>query len=77
LSQVSKVIKQLTSNQRKFIAEVVGTFIVVVFATGSVVINAKLGNKLGIPFVAFAPFVGGAIGVYLFGKTSMAHFNLL
>jgi hypothetical protein len=26
-------------------------------------------------FVAFAPFVGGAIGVYLFGKVSMAHFN--
>jgi glycerol uptake facilitator-like aquaporin len=30
---------------------------------------------LGIPFIAFAPFVGVAIGVYLFGKISMAHFN--
>jgi aquaporin Z len=30
---------------------------------------------LGIPFIAFAPFVGVAIGVYLFGKVSMAHFN--
>jgi aquaporin Z len=30
---------------------------------------------LGIPFIAFAPFVGVAIGIYLFGKISMAHFN--
>ncbi|MGA7010207.1 MAG: aquaporin, partial [Nitrososphaeraceae archaeon] len=54
---------------------VIGTFIVVVFATGSVVIDAKLGGVLGVPFIAFAPFVGVAIGVYLFGKISMAHFN--
>ena len=38
-------------------------------------IDAKLGNTLGVPFIAFAPFVGVAIGVYLFGKISMAHFN--
>lgn len=75
MSQVSNLSKRLTSNQRKFIAEVIGTFIVVVFATGSVVIDAKLGNSLGVPFVAFAPFVGVAIGVYLFGRISMAHFN--
>ena len=30
---------------------------------------------LGLPFIAFAPSVGVAIGVYLFGKISMAHFN--
>ncbi len=74
-SQVSNLTKRLASNQRKFIAEVIGTFIVVVFATGSVVIDAKLGNPLGVPFVAFAPCVGFAIGVYLFGRISMAHFN--
>jgi aquaporin Z len=39
------------------------------------VIDAKLGNMLGVPFIAFAPFVGVAVGVYLFGKISMAHFN--
>lgn len=44
-------------------------------ATGSVVLDAKAGGVLGLPFVAFAPFVGVAIGVYLFGKISMAHFN--
>jgi hypothetical protein len=30
---------------------------------------------LGVPFIAFAPFVGVAAGVYLFGKISMAQFN--
>jgi aquaporin Z len=75
LSQVSKLVKLLTTSQKKFIAEIIGTFIVVVFATGSVVIDAKLGGVLGVPFIAFAPFVGVAVGVYLFGKISMAHFN--
>ena len=40
-----------------------------------VVIDAKMNGILGIPFIAVAPFVGVAIGVYLFGKISMAHFN--
>jgi glycerol uptake facilitator-like aquaporin len=40
-----------------------------------VVIDARLNGKLGIPFIAFAPFIGIAMGVYLFGKISMAHFN--
>jgi len=70
-----KVAQRLTSDQKKFIAEVIGTFIVVVFATGSVVIDAKLKGALGIPFIALAPLVGVAIGVYVFGKISMAHFN--
>ncbi len=39
------------------------------------VIDAKLNGRLGIPFVAVAPFVGVATGVYPFGKVSMAHFN--
>ena len=44
-------------------------------ATGSVVIDAKLHGILGLPFIAFAPFMVVAIGVYLFEKISMAHFN--
>src|SRR5205823_12264334 len=55
-------------------SEFIGTFILVVFATGSIVVNS-INGILGIPFIAFAPFVGVAIGVYLFGKISMAHFN--
>ncbi len=70
-----KVARRLSINQRKFLAEVIGTFIVVVFASGSVVIDAKMHGVLGVPFIAFAPFVGIAIGVYLFGKITMAHFN--
>jgi aquaporin Z len=70
-----KVVRRLSINQRKFLAEVIGTSIVVVFATGSVVIDAKVNGRLGVPFIAFAPFVGVAIGVYLFGRISMANFN--
>ena len=70
-----KITQRLTTNQRTFLAEIIGTFIVVVFATGSVVIDAKLNGLLGVPFIAFAPFIGVAIGVYLFDKISMAHFN--
>ena len=70
-----RIAARLTSSQKRFVAELIGTFIVVVLATGSVVVDAKFGGKLGLPFIAFAPFVGIAVGVYLFGKISMAHFN--
>ncbi|MGC1932867.1 MAG: aquaporin [Candidatus Nitrosopolaris sp.] len=70
-----KLSNRLTPNQKKFVAEVIGTFIVVVFATGSVVLDSKMHGVLGISFIAFAPFVGIAVCVYMFGKISMAHFN--
>jgi len=70
-----KLSDRLTPNQKKFVAEVIGTFIVVVFATGSVVIDSRLHGALGISFIAFAPFVGIAVCVYMFGKISLAHFN--
>jgi aquaporin Z len=70
-----RIAAKLTLPQKRFAAEAIGTFIVVVLATGSVVIDAKFESRLGLPFIAFAPFVGVAIGVYLFGKISMAHFN--
>ena len=70
-----RIAAKLNPAQKRFAVEVIGTFIVVVLATGSVVIDAKSGGRLGIQFIAFAPFVGVAIGVYLFGKISMAHFN--
>lgn len=75
MSQILKITNRLTLVQKKFFAEAIGTFIVVVCATGSVVFDAKVGGILGIPFIAFAPFVGVAVSVYLFGKISMAHFN--
>jgi aquaporin Z len=72
---LQRIVCRLTSNQKKFVAEIIGTFIVVVLATDSIVIDAKTNGILGIPFIAFAPFIGVAIAVYLFGKISMAHFN--
>jgi aquaporin Z len=75
LSQVLRLTSKFTTTQKKFFAELIGTFIVVVFAAGSVVLDAKLGGTLGTPFIAVAPFVGVTIGVYLFSKISMAHFN--
>ena len=70
-----KIAHKISVNQRIFIAEIIGTYIVVVFATGSVVLDARMNGALGIPLIAIAPFVGVAIGVYAFGKISMAHFN--
>lgn len=75
MSQILKITNRLTLAQKKFFSEIIGTFIVVVCATGSVVFDAEVGGILGIPFIAFAPFVGVAVSVYLFGKISMAHFN--
>jgi aquaporin Z len=70
-----RIAAKLDPSQKRFVAEVIGTFVIVVLATGSVVTDTKFGGRLGLTFIAFAPFVGVAIGVYLFGKISMAHFN--
>jgi hypothetical protein len=56
-----RVARRLSINQRKFVVELIGTFIVVVLATGSVVIDAKVHGVLGVPFIAFAPFIGVAM----------------
>jgi MIP family channel proteins len=72
--QVSRL-NGLSSNQKKFFAELIGTFVVVVFATGSVVLDAKYVGAFGLWFVALAPAVAVALMVYAFGKVSMAHFN--
>jgi aquaporin Z len=58
-----------------FISELVGTFGLLVAATGSIVYDSGLGNSLGPIFVAGIHFIGLAIVVYAFGKHSLAHFN--
>jgi aquaporin Z len=63
------------SNLRIFLVELIGTFILVVFATGSIVYDVQTGGTLGITFVAVAPFIALIIGVYSFGRISLAHFN--
>lgn len=75
MSQLWKLTNRLSSDQKIFFAEIIGTFIVVSLATGSVVIDAKTGGVLGLPFIAIAPAIAVAIGIYLFGRISMAHFN--
>ena len=49
-----------------FIVEVIGTCIIVVMATGAMIIDAKFNTILGITFIAFLPFIGVAVAVYLF-----------
>ncbi len=63
------------SNLIIFVSELLGTFGLLVAATGSIVYDASLGHSLGPIFVAFIHFIGLAIVVYAFGKYSMAHFN--
>ncbi len=63
------------SNLQIFIVELIGTFILVVFATGSIVYDVQTGGTLGIAFAAVAPFIALIIGIYGFGKVSLAHFN--
>lgn len=70
-----RVTSRLSSNQKKFFAELIGTFVVVVFATGSVVLDAEYVGTFGLWFVALAPAIAVTLMVYAFGKISMAHFN--
>jgi len=63
------------SNLQIFTVELIGTFILVVFATGSIVYDVQTGGTLGIAFAAVAPFIALIIGIYSFGKISLAHFN--
>ena len=64
------------SNLQIFTVELIGTFILVVFATGSIVYDIRIfDGQLGVPFAALAPFIALLIGVYSFGKVSLAHFN--
>ncbi len=75
MSTTSSIAASLSVNRKRFAAELVGTFFVVVFATGSVVIDAQAGGAYGTPFAAVAPAIAVAASVYAFGKISMAHFN--
>jgi glycerol uptake facilitator-like aquaporin len=63
------------SNFVIFLAEMIGTFGLLVAATGSIVYDGMLGNTLGIGFISAMHFVGLSVLIFLFGKYSMAHFN--
>ena len=70
-----RITNRLSHNQKAFFAEIIGTFVIVVFATGSVVLDVKYSGTVGFWFVALAPAIAVAGMVYAFGKISMAHFN--
>jgi len=63
------------SNLAIFTVELIGTFILVIFATGSIVYDFQNGGHFGVWFAAITPFIALIIGVYSFGKVSLAHFN--
>ena len=68
-------LNRLSPNQKKFFAELIGTFVIVVFASGSIVLDAKYVGIFGLWFIALCPAIAVALMVYAFGKVSMAHFN--
>lgn len=63
------------TNLQIFVVELIGTFLLVVFATGSVVYAAQQELSWGLFLESIAPFIALVIGVYSFGKISLAHFN--
>ena len=63
------------SNLIIFVAELVGTFGLVIAATGCIVYDGMMGGIYGIAFIAIIHFIGIAIVIQIFGKYSMAHFN--
>ena len=65
----------MKSNLIIFLAELVGTFGLLVAATGSIVFDGRVEGMLGPIFIAGMHFIGLAILVQAFGKYSMAHFN--
>ena len=65
----------ISKTQRICLAELIGTFGLMISATGSIVYDGSLGGTLGISFISLAHFIGIFIVIFLFGKYSMAHFN--
>ena len=63
------------SNFIIFLAEMAGTFGLLVAATGSIVYDGMAGGTLGIGFISAMHFIGLGAMVFLFGRYSMAHFN--
>lgn len=63
------------SNFVIFLAELAGTFGLLVAATGSIVYDGMMDNTLGIGFISIIHFIGLGAMIFLFGRYSMAHFN--
>jgi len=62
-------------NWKKYIAEALGTFALVFFGTGAVIINEVSGGAIGHLGIAFAFGLIVMVMIYCFGPISGAHIN--
>ena len=60
---------------KKYIAEFIGTFILVFFGTGSVIVNEQFNNQLGLLGIAFTFGIIIMAIIYSLGNISGAHIN--
>lgn len=65
----------LLFDKKIFLAEAVGTFGLIIAATGSIVYDGIHLHALGLEFIALMHMVGLWFLVFVFGRYSMAHFN--
>jgi len=65
----------LVSNLKIFTVELIGTFVLVILATGTVVYAEQTNLSWGLELAAVGPFLALLFGVYSFKNISMAHFN--
>lgn len=65
----------MDSNLKIFTVELIGTFVLVVLATGTVVYAEQTGLSWELEFASIGPFLALIFGVYSFKNISMAHFN--
>lgn len=59
----------------KYLAEFLGTFAIVLFGTGAIVVNAQFPGTIGHMGISLAFGAIVTISIYLFGQISGAHFN--
>ncbi|MCB0541425.1 MAG: aquaporin, partial [Bacteroidetes bacterium] len=60
---------------KKYIAEFIGTFLLVFLGTGSVIVNVQTDGSLGLVGISFAWGLVVAALIYVFGPVSGTHIN--
>lgn len=60
---------------RKYLAEFIGTFALVFFGTGAIIINEQSNGNLGLVGIAFTFGIIVAAMIYVFGAISGTHIN--
>jgi len=62
-------------NRKKYLAEAIGTFALVFFGTGAVIVNKLSGGAIGHLGIAFSFGLIVTVMIYTFGPISGAHIN--